>query len=111
MQFTKPAPPPGRPSIDQRISAIKLAARSHTSSSNSSKKIPVGGQELVLPADVPSLFSIPTMVICYENNDDDDDDKSVTEDRICEKTRPRFMRWKSTNKYKKKEEMGEEEEE
>jgi hypothetical protein len=102
MQFTKPAPPPGRPSIDQRISAIKLAARSHTSSSSSSKKIPVGGQELVLPADVPSLFSIPT-VICFENNDDEDD-KTVTEDRICEKTRPRFMRWKSNKTYKKKDE-------
>ena len=42
----KPPPPPGLPTVSQRISAIKLAARSHSST----KTFP-GGEMLVLPED------------------------------------------------------------
>lgn len=42
----KPPPPPGLPSVSQRIAALKLASRSHSST----KTFP-GGKMLVLPMD------------------------------------------------------------
>ena len=51
MQTNKPPPPPGRPNINQRVSAINLASRSHQSSSSPKAKLTMKhGHAMILPS-------------------------------------------------------------
>jgi hypothetical protein len=98
MQSTKPpTPPPGLPSVSQRLSAIQMAARSHSDSfeSKSNKKPPpVGGQAMILPQQSTKMnkkvASVPLVIFV----DEGDDDRIIKVSK-----RPRFMRWKNSDKY------------
>jgi hypothetical protein len=92
MQTNKPPPPPGRPSISQRVSAIQLATRAHSSPKGT---LMACGQAIVLPAEHSKSpkNKYPNHVLVDE----------MDERRICKKTRPRFMRWKNQDKYPRKE--------
>jgi hypothetical protein len=89
--------PPGLPSVSQRLSAIQMAARSHSDSfeSKSNKKPPpVGGQAMILPQQSTKMnkkvASVPLVIFVDERDDD----------RIIKVSkRPRFMRWKNSDKY------------
>jgi hypothetical protein len=97
MQTNKPPPPPGRPTISQRVSAIQLASRAHSSPKG---KMMAHGQAIVLPPAVHSKSSpnnknkYPNHVLLLDEMD---------ERRICKTKRSRFMRWKNQDKYPRKE--------
>jgi hypothetical protein len=96
MQTNRPPTPPGFPTIAQRVSAIQLASKAHSSPKG---KILARGQALVLPVrnDHPKT-PIPSM-ITYPNYVDEMDER-----RFSKSARPRFMRWKNKDKYPRKEE-------
>jgi hypothetical protein len=106
MQTNKPPPPPGRPTIQQRVSAIHLATRAHSSPKG---KMLARGQALILSDDnhssrtkskSESKAPIPSMISCCGVDEMDDP-------HFCKSARPRFMRWKNQDKYPRKEEEDE----
>lgn len=95
MQRNKPPPPPGRPTIAQRVSAIQLASRAH---SLPKEKMVARGQGLVLPAGrkQPRDSPIPSTIVLPSHIEE------IDEDRICKKSRLRFIRSKSKDIYPRK---------
>ena len=104
MPTKKPAPPPGLPNISQRVAAMQLASRSHSSPTR--KKLSKSAEALVLPED-PSKqrhVSLPTVISFPANNEDDEygdyDEYEMGERQFQTKNqRPRFMRWKTKDIY------------
>ena len=99
MQSTKPpTPPPGLPSVSQRISAIQMAARSHSDSfelKNNKKPPPVGGQAMILPQQSTNKKVAPVPLVIFVDERDHNH-------MIKDSKRPRFMRWKNGDKYPSK---------
>ncbi len=107
MSTDKPLPPPGRPNVAQRVAAIQLASRSHSSTSPSKVTVVSRGRALPLPpppSSTPSInHPIPTMIIFTtpvrmpEDSDMEGDDTPVM--KIHKSNRPRFFRFKNKDKY------------
>ena len=91
----KPPPPPGVPTIAQRVKAIQLAARSHSSEQNNKVCSPGSGAvKLVLPPRPPqpsSKSKIPE-TIEFKVRMDDQCEKATNLNDIKVNSRPRFMR-------------------
>jgi hypothetical protein len=74
-----------------------MAARSHSDSfesKNNKKPPPVGGQAMILPQQSKNNKAAPVPLVIFVDKRD--------HDRIKESKRPRFMRWKNSDKYPSK---------
>jgi hypothetical protein len=86
----KPPPPPGLPTINQRVKAMQLAARSHSSGKEESERLyDMGAVKIVLPPPpCKAVFEskIPeTIMFQIPMSDDDADDlgaRDVTKKRL-----------------------------
>jgi hypothetical protein len=94
MQTNKPPPPPGRPTIAQRVSAIQLATRSHSSPKG---KVMARGEAMILTKEDKPKSAMHSMITTCQV------DEMEEESRFSKSSRPRFMRWKNNDKYPRSE--------